>query len=240
MEQERIYINRRRPYVTYALIGLNLAMFAVELLMQALGHTYSETILRLGAKQNLLITCGEYWRLLTACFLHSGIVHIASNLIALYFWGPQVELLLGRVKYLIVYLSAGLFGSVLSYALSDAASVGASGAIFGLLGALLYFRTRHKQVFNQVFGMQVLVIIGINLANGFLDTGIDNFGHIGGLVGGFCAAWCTGLFREKLRIRQIFGLIGLIAVFAGIFLYGMWKYSAQYGIPMFSFIKISY
>ena len=121
MEQERIYINRRRPYVTYVLIGLNLAMFAVELLMQALGHTYSETILRLGAKQNLLITCGEYWRLLTACFLHSGIVHIASNLIALYFWGPQVELLLGRVKYLIVYLSAGLFGSVLSYALSDAA-----------------------------------------------------------------------------------------------------------------------
>ena len=90
MEQERIYINRRRPYVTYVLIGLNLAMFAVELLMQALGHTYSETILRLGAKQNLLITCGEYWRLLTACFLHSGIVHIASNLIALYFWGPQV------------------------------------------------------------------------------------------------------------------------------------------------------
>lgn len=240
MEQERIYINRRRSYVTYALIGLNLAMFAVELLMQALGHTYSETILRLGAKQNLLITCGEYWRLLTACFLHSGIVHIASNLIALYFWGPQVELLLGRVKYLIVYLSAGLFGSVLSYALSDAASVGASGAIFGLLGALLYFRTRHKQVFNQVFGMQVLVIIGINLANGFLDTGIDNFGHIGGLIGGFCAAWCTGLFREKLRIRQIFGLIGLIAVFAGIFLYGMWKYSAQYSIPMFSFIKISY
>ena len=137
MEQERIYINRRRPYVTYALIGLNLAMFAVELLMQALGHTYSETILRLGAKQNLLITCGEYWRLLTACFLHSGIVHIASNLIALYFWGPQVELLLGRVKYLIVYLSAGLFGSVLSYALSDAASVGASGAIFGLMRALL-------------------------------------------------------------------------------------------------------
>lgn len=239
MENERpIYLNRGRPYVTYVLIALNLLFFAAEIVLRLMGYSYGETVLLLGAKQNLLITSGQYWRLLTAMFLHSGLLHIASNLFALYFWGPQVELLLGRMRYTLVYLASGLLGSAFSFAFSDAVSVGASGAIFGLLGALLYFRARHRQVFRQVFGMQVLVIIGINLANGFLNTGIDNFGHIGGLIGGFCASYCTGLYREKPRFLQILALIGLVLAFAALLLFGILRTCAQYNISVLPFLFV--
>lgn len=241
MEQpQRIYLNRRRPYVTYVLMGINIALFALENILQWTGMSYGEMLLRMGAKQNLLITIGQYWRLLTACFLHANLMHILSNLIALYFWGPQVELLLGRARYLVVYLLSGLLGSILSYVCSDSVSVGASGAIFGIFGALLYFRTRHKQVFNQVFGMQVLVIIGLNLLNGFMGTGVDNFGHIGGLVGGFCTAYAVGLYHERPGVKQVLAGLGFLLLAAGLFTLGMWRYSAAYGVPMFSFLDIAY
>ncbi|MGI5885477.1 MAG: rhomboid family intramembrane serine protease [Candidatus Spyradocola sp.] len=222
-QPERISINRSRPYVTYALIGINVAVFLVELFLQyVLRWPYGQTILTLGAKENLLIASGQYWRLLTACFLHANFMHILSNLIGLYFWGPHAELLLGRMRYLVVYLAAGLFGSLLSFAVSDplSVSVGASGAIFGIFGALLYFRTRHKQVFNQVFGMQVLAFIGLNLLNGFLSTGIDNLGHIGGLIGGFCAAYAVGLYRERLSWKRILAAVGLVLLAVGLFAIG--------------------
>lgn len=240
MQSDRIYINRARPYVTYALIGINVAVFLVEQILRLTGMGTSTMLLTLGAKENTLITCGQYWRLLTACFLHANFTHILSNLIGLYFWGPHAEVLLGRVRFLIVYLAAGLFGSLLSYVCSDGFSVGASGALFGIFGALLYFRTRHKQVFDRVFGMQVLVFIGLNLAIGFMGTGVDNFGHIGGLIGGFLTAYCTGLYREKLRWHQILSAAGLILLAAALFTFGMWKYSARLGIPMFTFIDVIY
>lgn len=239
-EPKRIYINRTRPYVTYVLIGINIAVFLLEQVLKLTGMSNAYMLLKLGAKENTLITCGQYWRLLSACFLHANLAHIVSNLIGLYFWGPHIETLLGRIKYLIVYLTAGIFGSLLSYVCSTSFSVGASGALFGIFGTLLYFRTRHKQVFNHVFGMQVLVIIGINLINGFLGNGIDNFGHIGGLIGGFLAAYCTGLYREKLRWHQVLSIIGLVLLAAGLFTFGIWKYSAQLGIPPFSFLDVAY
>lgn len=222
-DPQRVFLNRSCPYVTYALIGINVAVFLVEMFLQyVLGWPYGQTILTLGAKENLLITSGQYWRLLTACFLHANFMHIVSNLIGLYFWGPHAEVLFGRARYLLVYLASGLFGSLLSYAASDAlsVSVGASGAIFGIFGALLYFRTRHKQVFDQVFGMQVVVFIGLNLLNGFLSTGIDNLGHIGGLIGGFCASYVVGLYRERPTWKRVLACVGLVVLAAALFLIG--------------------
>ncbi len=197
-------------------------------------------LLLLGAKENTLITCGEYWRLLTCCFLHGGFSHIVSNLLGLYVWGPHAETLLGRAKFLAVYLASGLFGSLFSYVFSDGFSVGASGALFGIFGALLYFRARHKQVFDKVFGMQVLVFIGINLFNGFLSAGIDNWGHIGGLIGGFLVSFATGLYREKPRWFHILTAAALLLLAAGLFTLGIRNYSAELGIPMFTFLKVPY
>lgn len=225
MQQDprRIYVNRARPYVTYALIGVNVAVFLLELFWQfVLGRSYGETVLVLGSKANLLVTSGQYWRLLTACFLHANFTHLLSNLIGLYFWGPHAELLLGRTRYLVVYLASGLFGSLLSYAISDplSSSVGASGAIFGIFGVLLYFRTRHKQVFDQVFGMQAVAFIVLNLAGGFLGSGIDNLGHIGGLIGGFCAAYTVGLYRERPTWKRVLAGAGLLLLSAALFAVG--------------------
>lgn len=241
MEQpRRIYINNRKPYVTYVLMGLNIAVFLAEQVLKLTGMNENVMLLTLGSKENTLITCGQYWRLLTCCFLHADVMHILSNLLGLYFWGPHAEQLLGRWKYLTVYLFSGLMGSVFSYALNRSWAVGASGALFGIFGALLYFRTRHKQIFDRVFGMQVLVIIGINLANGFITAGVDNLGHIGGLIGGFLAAFSVGLFLEKPKWYRILAGVGTVLLLIALFLIGMYRWSAVLGIPPFTFLKLQY
>ena len=234
------YVNRRKPYVTYVLMGINIAVFLLVQVLKITGMNENVVLLTLGAKENTLITCGQYWRLLTACFLHADFMHVLSNLIGLYFWGPTIEQLLGRMRYLIVYIASGLMGSVFSYALSRSWSVGASGALFGIFGALLYFRTRHKQVFDRIFGMQVLVIIGINLVNGFISPGVDNLGHIGGLIGGFLSALSVGLFKEKPRWYQFLAALGTLLLFAALFLFGIFRWSAQLGIPPFTFIDLQF
>ncbi|MDR3084937.1 MAG: rhomboid family intramembrane serine protease [Christensenellaceae bacterium] len=227
-------INRRRPYFTYALIAVNLLFFAAESILQLFFMPEGQMLVLLGAKINPLIARGELWRLLTACFLHSGPMHILFNLFALYIWGPQVEALLGRLRFGIVYTGAGLFGSLCSFLFSNSVSVGASGAIFGLFGAFLYFRTRHRQVFNQVFGMQLLVVIGANLVMGFLNAGTDNFAHIGGLIGGFSAAFSTGLYREKWTLPRALAALGLALLFLCALEWGM----RRYGGSLFPFLAL--
>ncbi|MDR2515503.1 MAG: rhomboid family intramembrane serine protease [Christensenellaceae bacterium] len=220
-------INRRRPLVSYVLIALNLFFFVIESVLRLFFMPEGQMLVLLGAKVNVLIARGELWRLLSACFLHSGLLHIGFNLFALYIWGPQVEALLGRLRFCAVYLSAGLLGSLCSFLFSSSVSVGASGAIFGLFGAFLYFRTRHRQVFNQVFGMQLLAIIGANLVMGFLNAGTDNFAHIGGLAGGFCAAFSTGLYREKWTAPHALAATGLVLLFACALEWGMRRYGGS-------------
>lgn len=236
MQPQFFRINKKKPMVTYTLIGINVLVYVVEVILETFFFSHGEMLILMGAKVNELITLGQYWRLLTATFLHSGFTHILFNAMALYIWGPHIEALLGRGRYIIVYLASGLYGSLLSYLCSSSISVGASGAIFGLFGTLLYFRSRHRQIFNSVFGMQVLVIIGFNLINGFLRTGIDNFGHIGGLVGGFCAAYATGLFQERWNTQRVLATIAVVAVFIAGFCFGIIRYSGQMGIPPFSFL----
>lgn len=210
--QPLIALNRKKPIVSYVLIGINVAVFLLGMLMERfVGIDY---LFSFGAKENTLIAVyNEYWRLVTSTFLHSGIGHLFSNCLGLYIWGPQIEGLLGRMRYLIVYFVAGLFGSLLSFLCSPSVSIGASGAIFGIFGAMLYFRSRHKQVFTAVFGAQVLFIIGFNLVMGFIGTNIDNFGHIGGLIGGFLACFATGLYGEKWTWKHLLMTVLLAALF---------------------------
>ncbi|MGZ4637580.1 MAG: rhomboid family intramembrane serine protease [Actinomycetes bacterium] len=124
---------------------------------------------------------GEYWRLLTAAFLHAGFLHLALNMYALYLFGPPLEAALGRVRFLALYIIAALGGNALSYAFSapNQPSVGASGAVFGLLGAFL--------VVNRKLGRDtsgLLVLVAINFAFGFIAPNIDWRAHLGGLIAG--------------------------------------------------------
>ena len=162
-------------------------------------------------------------------FLHIGLAHIFFNSYAIYIYGPIVESLYGKVRFIIVYLFSGLMGSLLSYVFSPNPSAGASGAIFGLMGSLLYFRQRKKDIFRRIFGPGLFIIIGVNLFFGLTSTGIDNWGHIGGLIGGYLLGNAVGLHKEKVlepKKLLIWALILLIFFFG--MRYGQEKYTMDF------------
>ena len=197
------HINTKRPILTWIVIALNLLVYAVMVVASLVLDVDSDILLILfGAKVNEFIDMGQVWRLFTCMFLHVGLMHLLCNCYAIFIYGPIVERLYGRVKFVIIYLISGLAGSVLSYSFSTAASVGASGAIFGLIGCMFYFREKHPELFSMVFGKRLFMVLGINLLLGFIQPGIDFYGHIGGFLGGFLASWITGLFREDVRASK--------------------------------------
>ena len=182
----------RRFPATFGLIGFTLLVFGAQWIGQSL--LGEDVVLYYGAKINEALASGEAWRLITPVFLHAGLLHIGVNMYSLYALGPAVERFFGRGRFLAVYLLAGISGVLLSLVMSPNPSVGASGAIFGLLGSLAAFLYLHRATFGQLGAMQLrqLVFVAlINLGLG-LSPGIDNWGHVGGLVAGAGLAWFIG------------------------------------------------
>jgi rhomboid protease GluP len=223
-----------RPRAVWVLLTLNIAIFAIPTLLQLVGVQVNgvpinDYLLFLGAKDNEGIKLrGEYYRFLTSMFLHGGLLHILFNAWALYALGPETERIYGTARFLAIYFLAGLAGGVASYAFSPYPAVGASGAIFGLIGALAVFyytsRTLLGDAARQQLGSLITVIM-INLFIGFSSGGlIDNFAHLGGLAGGAVAAWLLAprfAVDERLYPPQIVrralpwgwaGALGLLAL----------------------------
>lgn len=156
------------------------------------------TLLQVGGNFGPLVSEGQVWRLLTCAFLHGGLIHIIFNMYALYVIGPQLEVLFGRVKYIVIYLLSAIGGSLLSYIFSPLSlSIGASGAIFGLFGAMVMYVLKYrdripKRVLNNLF-----FVIILNLFIGFNLQGIDNFGHIGGLLTGVVVSLIFLSLKQK-------------------------------------------
>ena len=179
-----------RPLVTYVLIGINALVWLAMTLMG--GSENPRVLLLFGAKYNPLIVAGQYWRLLTACFIHIGLMHLLFNGYALLRFGFDVESRYGHARFLMIYLLSGLMGSVLSFLGNPSLSAGASGAIFGLIGAVIAFFVSHRDEFGA-WGRRrlssLLVIAGYNLVFGLANPGIDNLGHIGGLIAGLALGW---------------------------------------------------
>ena len=155
---------------------------------------------------------GQIYRLLTSMFLHSDIIHIACNMYALYILGPQVERYYGKTKFLLIYLLSGLLGSIFSCAFmsADTISIGASGAIFGLLGSIAYFTYYYRATLQGLLRSQVVPVILLNLAIGFMVPGIDISGHIGGLIGGILVSMGIGIGDKGRKGDQINGIIVFI------------------------------
>jgi rhomboid protease GluP len=170
------------------LVYLLLTVFSTRgLLEAALGGADLPTLVVFGAKENRAIIEGEYWRLLTPLFLHIGLVHLLFNQFALSIFGRELERLFGTIRFAVIYFVAGMFGSLASFLFNPVVSAGASGAIFGIIGAQTVFFLRNREMLGEVGNQQfrsLLMLILINLALGFTIPGIDNFGHIGGLVAG--------------------------------------------------------
>lgn len=180
------------PRITYIILGLTVVVYVLQLLSQALFNYDIPFVL--GAKANENIRAGELWRFLTPMLLHGSIMHIGFNMYALLSFGSGLERHYGRGRFLSLYILSGFAGSVFSFMFNDAYSIGASGAIFGLIGAEGIFLYQNRKLFgNQVRSAinNIVFIVAINLFLG-LSPGIDNWGHIGGLVGGLIFAWFAG------------------------------------------------
>ena len=145
----------------------------------------------------------EYYRLITGAFLHANILHLASNCYALYIVGKQIESFYGKAKFLYIYFFSLICGSLLSIALSENPSVGASGAIFGLMGSLLYFGYYYRVYLGSTWKDNILPVIVINLFLSFIIQNIDYFAHVGGLLGGILASVAVGIKYKENRTSRI-------------------------------------
>jgi len=223
----KIKFDPHKVFVTHIFLTANIIIW---LIMSLFGWLYdlnvTQQLVLFGAKVNSLIAQGQTWRLLSAMFLHVNLIHLFFNSYALFIYGPIVEKIYGRARFVAIYLVAGFIGTLLSYLFNPNPAAGASGAIFGLMGSLLYLRQHRKDFFQRMFGPGLIMIIIINLMYGVTQPGIDNWGHMGGLAGGYVIGNGLGLYGEKLIVGKkiLIWLAVIFAIFLGL-LYGHWKYA---------------
>lgn len=216
IEAEKVFA-KKRPIITPILIGINILAFILSILI-AKWDLNAQNLFLLGGNYGPAVKAGEVWRIITSAFLHGSVLHIVLNMYALNIIGPQIEGFFGKMKYLFIYLVSAATGSLLSILFSDAVSVGASGAIFGLLGALVYFGFHYRVYLDNVLRSQIIPLIIMNLGIGFIFSNIDNAAHIGGLIGGVLAAKAVGVKDKSTINDKVNGYI-MLAIFAGFLVY---------------------
>jgi membrane associated rhomboid family serine protease len=198
-------LNATGPFVTFALIGLNVAVYLLELLLGSGLNGQAGWIYEHGVLFGPAVANGDWWRLITAPFLHYGILHLGMNMLVLWFIGPTLEDYFGHWRYGLVYVVSGLAGSAGALIWSpNALTVGASGAIWGLMGAAVVLEARRI----YVFGGQANGLIVFNLIFTLLVPGVSIGGHIGGAIGGAAAA----LAFSSLRRNQALATLAVVGV----------------------------
>jgi len=211
IEFERVF-KKKTTSVTYVLIAINIILFLLGLIGQSTG---SLELFDRFALHRFYVQKGEVYRLITSAFLHQNLFHLFTNMYALYVIGTQVETYLGKKKFTIIYLFSAIIGSMLSCLINNSWSLGASGAIFGLMGCLLYFGYHYRLYLDRVLKTQIIPIIILNLALGFILPNIDNSAHIGGLIGGILSTMALGINEGKRnKTDQTNGIICSIILLA--------------------------
>lgn len=201
-DQAKDVFEAKKPVATSIIIIINLLIYFGFMLM----GNYDSIVDRF-CVYGPLIRSGEYYRLLTGIFLHGNIIHLLFNCYALWIIGIQVENYMGKWKYIIIYLFSGIMGSLFSITFSKYASIGASGAIFGLLGCILYFGYHYRVYLGSVIKSQIIPLIVFNLMFGFMLSGVDNFAHVGGLIGGVLITIALGVKYKSTTFEKTNGLI---------------------------------
>ena len=203
MKAENIF-SKKLPIVTYILLIINLIVF---LICKMNPNIINDLVL---ANSNLI--GDQYYRIITSFFTHYSILHFTFNMYALYIIGEQLESYIGKTKYLTIYLLSGITSSLLSMTFLDnsSLSLGASGAIFGLLGSLIYFGYYYRVYLSSVLKSQLIPLVGINLLIGFIIPGIDNAAHIGGLIGGILTTMFLGIKFKSKTYEKVNGLVVLL------------------------------
>lgn len=217
VKAEEIF-KKKTPIITYLLILINVIVFAITYIY---GNGIEPNVL---VKFGGLISTSNYSfnlsRIFTSMFLHVSIVHLILNMYSLYVLGSQLESFYGKFKFLIIYLVSGIAGNLLTLPLlqSNVVSVGASGAIFGLMGSLLYFGYHYRVYLGTVIKSQIIPLIVLNLLIGFLVTSINNFAHIGGLVGGILISMVVCVKYKTSTSERINGII-MSLIYFGFLIY---------------------
>ncbi len=197
------------PSITYFLIAFNIFLFIFPMITGQY-----EYIIRMFSIHGPSIRAGQYYRLITGIFLHGSLMHLIFNCYALYVIGTQIENFLGKFKYIIIYLISGIIGAFFSIIFGgNILSIGASGAIFGLMGALVYFGYFYRVYLGNVLKSQIIPLILLNIAIGFLGEGIDNAAHIGGLIGGLFITMALGVKDKSSNSEKVNGWIITILFF---------------------------
>jgi len=209
---------------------VNIVVFAIPALadfvgFRLLGISLTDLLLMWGAKDNIAIAAGDqYYRFFTMMFLHGGLLHLLFNTIALTSFGSEIERIAGTQRFLGIYFVGGLMGGVASYIFSPNPAVGASGAIFALIGAEIVFIWLNRAVFGER-AKQMLGSVGFtalaNIGIGFSVPNIDNMAHIGGLIGGLLCGFCvmpllmtieSDMGPVRIRQSRPWGWYGVVAV----------------------------
>ena len=216
---EKVF-SSKKPYITYFIMTICTLLYIIPKLL----GNYDQIIYDYGLIGEM-VKNGDFFRLITSEFLHASAVHLLVNMYSLYIIGTQIESFLGKKKYILIYLMSAVFASLLSITLGDltSISIGASGAIFGLLGSLLYFGYHYRVYLGNVIKSQIIPIIVLNLIIGFSIQGIDNFAHIGGLVGGVLVTKALGVDEKSSLADKINGYI-LMSIFLIFLIYVFFFY----------------
>jgi len=210
-EQESIKYNKlfgnKESSITNIIILINIALCILANYLLVEGNMDLFTLL---ANNRTLVQKGEIYRLVTSAFLHQNLFHLMFNMYALHVIGSQVESFVGKWKYLTIYFVSAITASLLSCTINTTWSLGASGAIFGLMGMLLYFGLFYRLYLDKALKTQIIPLILMNLGLGFVIQGIDNAAHIGGLIGGFLITMALGLNENKKTSDRINGVVCLV------------------------------
>ncbi|CCY45206.1 rhomboid protein membrane-associated serine peptidase [Clostridium sp. CAG:1193] len=216
MQESEEVFKEKTPYITYTLIIINVLVF---ISMYIFGHGSEDirTLYSFGALDKVsVVNYHEYYRLITSAFLHIGFLHLICNMYALYILGSEIESYFGKLKYLFIYFISALVGSLVSlvFISENTISAGASGAIFGLMGALLYFGYYYRAMLNNAITKQIVPLILLNLFIGFISSDINNFAHLGGLFGGLIASMIVGVKYKSGKSEKTNGIIVLLLFIA--------------------------
>ncbi len=215
----RLALPLSSPFITYILLAAIVIVWGITAFLSQSFRPLNAVLVVFGANFGPAILAGQTWRLFTSMFLHGGIEHLGLNAYALFIFGIEMERIFGPDRYLVIYILTGLFGSLASFAWSGERtfSVGASGAIFGIVGMSLAYFYLHRESFGELGRSRlngILVIIGINLVFGLTVPRIDNMAHMGGLVAGIVLGYAlapryqvAGQFTTEPRLVDTTSLL---------------------------------
>ena len=215
---------RKTPIITYILIGICTLLYLITgFESKNFFDMDLDVLYKYGGLVNYEMLGrdpSELYRLITSIFLHGGLIHFLCNVFSLYIIGREIENFYGKIKYIIIFIMSGIIGNLLTmlFLQKGVITIGASGSIFGLLGAMLYFGYHYRIYLGAVMKSEIVPIIILNLLIGFSVAGINNIAHLGGLIGGLLVSKAVGVKYKSTSSDVINGIVMLL-IFVGFLSY---------------------